>query len=83
MAIEDAVVLAEALTRTPADPSTAFRAFEAARRGRVERVQAASRQNGVVFHLAGPMGLARNAALAMLPGGALHVALRLALRLEG
>ena len=69
MAIEDAVVLAEALTRTPADPSTAFRAFEAARRRRVERVQAASRQNGVVFHLVGPMGLARNAALALLPGG--------------
>lgn len=68
MALEDAVVLADELAQSPDDPAAAFRAYETARRARVRRVAAASRANGRIYHLAGPLAAARNFALAHVPG---------------
>jgi salicylate hydroxylase len=65
MAIEDAAVLADCL-RHEEDPASAFRAYEHARHRRVTRVQREARRNSWRYHLAGPLGLARNAALAAL-----------------
>ncbi|MEM6358411.1 MAG: FAD-dependent monooxygenase, partial [Pseudomonadota bacterium] len=53
MALEDAVALARALGQPPAaaqDAATALKAYEAARRPRVERVMRTSRANGTLFH---------------------------------
>lgn len=68
MAIEDAETLANVIAITPDNPAAAFPRFERLRQPRIIRVQNASRDNGVIFHLGGPMGLARNAALATVPG---------------
>jgi salicylate hydroxylase len=70
MALEDAVVLAEALARAPDHPERAFDAYAEARAPRTARVAAASRKNGRIYHLGGPMALARNLALRALPGDA-------------
>lgn len=67
MALEDALVLAEMLTARRDDPSGALKAYESARQNRVNAVVAMSRQNGRIFHLAGPAALARNLAMATLP----------------
>lgn len=71
MAIEDAETLALLLAAERDRPAMAFPRFETLRRARVERVRDASRENGRVFHLAGPMALARNLTLAMVPGSLL------------
>lgn len=71
LALEDAVVLAEALAGHRSDPAQALAAYAGARRARAKRVQAASRANGRVYHLFGPARLARNAALRLTPGRAL------------
>ncbi|HUV33177.1 MAG TPA: FAD-dependent oxidoreductase [Devosiaceae bacterium] len=62
MAIEDAAVLASELAATDT-PESAFAAFEARRRKRVERVRALSQRNGRVFHLSWPFSQARNLAV--------------------
>ena len=67
MAIEDAAVLARCLERDE-DVARALRAYESARRHRVARAQRAARANSRRFHLAGPLGMVRNAALAALGG---------------
>ncbi|HMK81149.1 MAG TPA: FAD-dependent monooxygenase [Xanthobacteraceae bacterium] len=67
MAIEDAAVLARCLERDE-DVARALRAYESARRHRVARAQRAARVNSRRFHLAGPLGMVRNAALAALGG---------------
>jgi salicylate hydroxylase len=69
MAIEDAETLARLLARLGKPPEDAFTDFEALRRDRVGRVQDASRENGRIYHLTGVTALARNAALALVPGG--------------
>lgn len=71
MAIEDAETLATLIAIAPENPSAAFPRFERLRRDRVIRVQGASRDNGVIFHLGGPMGIARNLTLAAVPGAML------------
>jgi len=63
MALEDALVLADALAARPDDPPGALRAYELARQTRVRAIVATSRQNGRIFHLAGAAALARNLAL--------------------
>jgi 2-polyprenyl-6-methoxyphenol hydroxylase-like FAD-dependent oxidoreductase len=63
LAIEDAVTLANCLAERPADPSTAFLRYEDLRRPRVARVQTLSRRYGWLYHLRGPLRLARNLAL--------------------
>ncbi len=54
MAIEDAEALARHMTG-PGDLTERLRGFEAERRPRTARVQAASRRNGTIFHLPSPI----------------------------
>jgi salicylate hydroxylase len=63
LAIEDAVALAACLAEQPRDPSAAFRRYEALRRPRAARVQSLSRRYGWLYHVSGPLRLARNVML--------------------
>ena len=67
MAIEDAAVLAQCLGREE-DTERALRAYEHARQRRVARAQREARRNSWRYHLAGPLGFARNMVLATLGG---------------
>lgn len=59
MAIEDGAILAQCLSAiTPVE--AALSRYEMLRRGRVEKVYRASRRNGWVFHLGGPLAWARD-----------------------
>jgi salicylate hydroxylase len=60
LAIEDAVTLAACIQSLRGDPPAAFRRYEALRRPRVARVQRLSRRFGWLYHLRGPLRLARN-----------------------
>jgi len=60
LAIEDALTLAACLAERPRDPSVAFHRYEALRRPRVARVQSLSRRYGWLYHLRGPLRVARN-----------------------
>lgn len=71
MALEDAMALAAAVAAKRDDLPAAFAAYHAHRRQRVARVQAASVRNGRIFHLSGPMALARDAAMKVTPGNML------------
>jgi salicylate hydroxylase len=62
LAIEDAAVLAEKLSAS-ADIEAALAAYEQTRRGRAVRVAEAARRNGRIYHLAGPLALARDLAI--------------------
>src|SRR3954467_12618548 len=67
MAIEDAAVLANALSESAGEniagiPATLKR-YGRLRRGRVLRVQRAARQQGRIYHLTGPLALARDLAI--------------------
>src|SRR3954467_2165928 len=67
MAIEDAAVLAKCLSESPGStiagiPATLKR-YGRLRRGRVLRVQRAARQQGRIYHLTGPLALARDLAI--------------------
>jgi salicylate hydroxylase len=64
LAIEDAVSLAACVGASPGDPAAAFRRYEALRRPRASRVQRLSRRFGWLYHVSGPMRLARNLVLA-------------------
>ena len=67
MAIEDAAVLANAVGDSaggdPAGIAAALKRYSKARRARVLQVQRAARQQGRIYHLAGPLALARDAAI--------------------
>lgn len=63
-AIEDAAVLAAKLREAPS-PEAALRAYEAARRPRTARIQREARTSGVIYHLAGPARLARDAFISL------------------
>ena len=63
MALEDAVTVADCLIEGGNDPVTALVNYEKKRRPRATAVQRASRNNGRIYHLAGPMAFARNLAL--------------------
>jgi salicylate hydroxylase len=68
MAIEDAVVLARLVARSPGDIPTALRAYEATRRARTAQVQQASRRNGEIYHKTGPEALVRNIGMRVIGG---------------
>jgi salicylate hydroxylase len=68
LAIEDAAVLTASLAASPNDVPAALAAYEAARRPRARRVQAAARSNGRTYHLPMPFSLARDAVLRHLGG---------------
>jgi len=61
-AIEDAIVIADALHGAP-DVAAAFAAYADKRRPRVARLADAARRTGKIYHLAGTGALARNMAL--------------------
>ncbi|HMM90752.1 FAD-dependent monooxygenase [Bradyrhizobium sp.] len=67
MAIEDAGVLAKCLSEAPgntiADIPAALKHYGRLRRGRVLRVQRTARQQGRIYHLGGPLALARDLAI--------------------
>ena len=78
-AIEDAAALAHALAGTR-DMPAALAAYSAARLARAARVQAASRELGRIYHLAGPAAVARDMAMRLAGPEPAHRALRLGLR---
>ena len=64
MAIEDAAVLAKALSEGAGDNAAsiaaALKRYGRLRRARVGRVQRTARRNGTIYHLNGPAALARD-----------------------
>jgi salicylate hydroxylase len=68
LAIEDAETLAAAIRMWPSQPAMAIDAYERTRRPRAIRMQAASRRNGVIYHLSNPASLARDLTLRAVPG---------------
>jgi 2-polyprenyl-6-methoxyphenol hydroxylase-like FAD-dependent oxidoreductase len=60
LAVEDALTLAAALDAQSNDLSAAFHSYEILRQARTARVQTLSQRFGRIYHLAGPMRLARN-----------------------
>lgn len=71
MAIEDAAVLAGCMSENAGDIATALRRYADLRRERVARVQNLARQNGRIYHLAGPIATARDLAMKLLGGSRL------------
>ncbi|WP_298373344.1 FAD-dependent monooxygenase [uncultured Bradyrhizobium sp.] len=67
MAIEDAAVLAKALAdctgENTAGIPTALKRYAKMRRGRVLKVQRMARQQGRIYHLSGPLAIARDLAI--------------------
>jgi salicylate hydroxylase len=67
MAIEDAAVLAKCLSEGPGDPlagiPASLKRYGRQRRSRVLRVQRVARQQGRIYHLTGPLALARDLAI--------------------
>jgi salicylate hydroxylase len=67
MAIEDAAVLAHALSEGPletaAGVAAALKRYAKLRRARVARVRRAAQSQGRIYHLTGPMALARDLAI--------------------
>jgi salicylate hydroxylase len=68
MAIEDAAVIADCLSRQPTNPVEAFRQYAALRQSRVAQVRRTTWQSGAIFHLPGPIALARNLTMMALGG---------------
>jgi salicylate hydroxylase len=68
MAIEDAAVLADCLSRQPDNATGAFGRYAALRQPRVARVRRTTRQSGAIFHLPGGVALARNLTMKILGG---------------
>jgi salicylate hydroxylase len=70
MAIEDAAVLANALSdsagENTANIPAALQRYGRLRRARVLRVQRTARLSGYIYHLTGPMALARDLAIRAL-----------------
>jgi salicylate hydroxylase len=68
MAIEDAAVAAQCLTRMPDDPAAAFESYSAIRRRRTRKVQRLAARNGKRYHQAGVAAMLRNTAMRILGG---------------
>jgi len=68
MAIEDAAVLAQCLgeTKNDGEVTAALARYAALREPRVTRVQLMARQQGKIYHLQGPMALARDTVMRLL-----------------
>jgi salicylate hydroxylase len=72
LAIEDAGVLGQlAALRKGMPGPDALNAFAQSRRRRAARLQQAAAQNGKLYHLAGPLGFARDLAIRAMSGKAL------------
>jgi salicylate hydroxylase len=68
MAIEDAAVLADCVSRQPMNATEAFRQYAALRQARVAHVKRTTWQSGAIFHLPGPIAFARNLSMKILGG---------------
>lgn len=68
MALEDAAVLAQEIAAEGPDMVEALRSYEHRRLPRASRVADASRVNGLIYHLSGPLAAARNLTLRMATG---------------
>ena len=68
LALEDGLLLGSMLGQANLDVAAALREFTLQRRGRAARVEALSRRNGQLYHLAPPSAWARDALLRVLPG---------------
>ncbi len=64
MALEDSAALGQCVLQAQTVPE-AFRGYEQLRVARTQRVVGTARRNGAIFHLHGPLALARNAVLAL------------------
>jgi salicylate hydroxylase len=60
LAVEDAATLAESITATPGEIAAALLRYQSLRQARATRVQRQSRRYGRLYHLGGPLRLARN-----------------------
>jgi salicylate hydroxylase len=67
MALEDAIMLATQLAGAGDGVENRLRAYDDARRPRVECVVAASRRNGLIYHMHGATAVARNAVMKFVP----------------
>jgi salicylate hydroxylase len=67
MAIEDAAVVADCLTRFR-NPADGLREYEAARTARTARAQHMSRKQGAIYGLSGPKALIRDIGMRLLGG---------------
>lgn len=67
LALEDATILARALSTTPDEPERALASYEQARRGRAARLQSAARRNGRMYHASGFAAVGRDLALRLVP----------------
>jgi salicylate hydroxylase len=68
LALEDAVVLARVLASGVHAAPDALQDYQRLRCARAERIAAASRRNGRIYHLGGLAAAARNASLRLIPG---------------
>ncbi|MHC5652989.1 FAD-dependent monooxygenase [Stappia sp. ICDLI1TA098] len=66
MAVEDAAVLAREVERHDTIPA-AFSAYQDARQNRAERVLRLARENDRIYHMSGPLALARDTVMRTLP----------------
>jgi len=66
MAIEDAAVLARCLADQPGDVAQALKTYEASRKGRTKKVQDLAARNATIYHMSGPLALARNTAMRLM-----------------
>ena len=60
LAVEDAATLADCIASQSSEPAEALARYEKLRRPRAERVARLSRRFGRLYHLSGPLRLARN-----------------------
>lgn len=71
MSIEDAAILARAIDEVEGPMETRLKAYEQARKKRVARVVGRARQNGRIYHMRGPLAMARNLTMQMMPANQL------------
>lgn len=67
LALEDAVVLARELARTPGDVAPALARYAAARRPRAAAIVDAATRNGRIYHLSGAAAVGRDLVLRLAP----------------
>ena len=68
LALEDAVVLAANIAKTPNDPAAAFDSYARERWARVLAVAKGAQRNGGIYHMSGAAALARNLAMKAVSG---------------
>jgi len=68
MAIEDAIVAAQCLTRMPDNPDKAWKTYSAIRRGRTRKVQRLAARNGERYHRGGIAAMFRNTTMRLMGG---------------